>query len=387
MNGGSLKGGLSRPALSGETVSDVRMPRASDDLPNLDFLRAVAVLLVVFGHLTFFRGITAVGPFNLYEMGGLGVRLFFVHTCFVLMLSLQRQWKKQGGLNLFAEFMIRRIFRIYPLSVTTVLLVLMFRLPMAELQPWHFLGSTPRWTTILSNLLLVQRIGPGQRPSILGPMWSLPYEMAMYPLLPWLFLLLYSNKSIVRIVAVWLVTTASALALLFYPPQAANNVFLLFVPCFLPGVIAYQLQRVNERKLPAILWIALVLTIPMFYLHRYDPNFSMEGWIKSWLVCLALGLGIPFFTQISARWIAVSSHLIAKYSYGIYLTHFFSIWFAFEYLRNALPLVARLAVFLVLAAGLPVFFYHVLEEPMVKAGKRIGKHLEGERASVAAAGS
>jgi peptidoglycan/LPS O-acetylase OafA/YrhL len=367
---------LPHSATSGQIAASARATRASDDLPNLDFLRAVAVLLVVFGHLTFFRGITAVGPFNLYEMGGLGVRLFFVHTCFVLMLSLQRQWKKQGGLRLFAEFMIRRIFRIYPLSVTTVLLVLMFRPPMAELQPWHFLGTTPRWTTILSNLLLVQRIGPGQTPSILGPMWSLPYEMAMYPLLPWLFLFLYSERSIGRVAAVWLVSIASALALLLYPPHAANNVFLLFIPCFLPGVIAYQLQRVKRPKLPAILWMTLVLVIPMLYLHRYNPNFSMEGWIKSWLVCLALGLGIPFFTQISVRWIAMPSYLIAKYSYGIYLTHFFSIWFAFEYLRNALPLVARLAVFLVLAAGLPVFFYHLLEEPMVQLGKRVGKRFE-----------
>jgi peptidoglycan/LPS O-acetylase OafA/YrhL len=83
----------------------------------------------------------------------------------------------------------------------------------------------------------------------------------------------------------------------------------------------------------------------------------------------------------------VPSHLIAKYSYGIYLTHFFSIWFGFEYLRNALPLAGRLAVFVVLIARLPVFFYHLLEEPLVQLGKYLGKRLEGARGSAAAAES
>jgi len=100
-----------------------------------------------------------------------------------------------------------------------------------------------------------------------------------------------------------------------------------------------------------------------------------------------LGLAIPFFAQMAARWIVVPSHLIAKYSHGIYLTHFFSIWFALEYLRNALPLPGRLAVFVVLIAGLPVFFYHLLEEPLVALGKYIGKRLEGARGSAAGAKS
>jgi peptidoglycan/LPS O-acetylase OafA/YrhL len=366
---------LSKSSSSAQKARGVRTLRASDDLPNLDFLRAAAVLLVLFGHLTYFHGLTALGPLHIYQMGNLGVELFFVHTCFVLMLSLERQWKWQGGPVLFVSFVIRRIFRIYPLSMSIVLLVVTLRLPLAEIEPWHFLGAAPHLGRIVSNLLLVQSIEEG--PSILGPMWSLPYEMAMYPLLPCLFLILYQTKSVLRVAVLWSASILAALVLLSYPGYARHNIFLQFIPCFLPGVIAYQLQRVKRPQLPAFLWPGIVMLSILVFLSTYNPvSLSMRWWIKSWSVCLVLGIAVPFFSQISAWWLVVPSHLIAKYSYGIYLTHFFCIWFVFEYLPSFLPRMARVGLFAVLVTGLPVCFYHFLEEPMVLLGKRIAKRFE-----------
>jgi peptidoglycan/LPS O-acetylase OafA/YrhL len=108
------------------------------------------------------------------------------------MLSLERQWKNQTAAELFGAFMVRRVFRIYPLSIC---LVVAFRLPMAELHSGQFVAMPLHPTLVVSNLLLVQ----SPRDSILGPTWSLPYEMAMYLFLPWLFLLLYPDKSCWRL--------------------------------------------------------------------------------------------------------------------------------------------------------------------------------------------
>jgi peptidoglycan/LPS O-acetylase OafA/YrhL len=44
---------------------------ASTDLPNLDFMRTVAVLLVLFGHLTYFLGLTDLGPLRLIFAGNI----------------------------------------------------------------------------------------------------------------------------------------------------------------------------------------------------------------------------------------------------------------------------------------------------------------------------
>jgi peptidoglycan/LPS O-acetylase OafA/YrhL len=338
---------------------------AGNDLPNLDFLRAVAVLLVLFGHLTYFLGRTNLGLLKTYWMGDMGVSLFFVHTCLVLMLSLERQWKKQVTPELFTSFMVRRVFRIYPLSIAVVLLVVAFRLPMAELRPSHFVGMPQHFELVVSNLLLVQ----DSAHSILGPMWSLPYEMAMYLLLPWVFVFLYPNKSQFRISAIWLVSVLAGVAFLSRIGRPTTRHFLLYVPCFLPGIIAYQLQRTRRPKLPAFLWPAVVIVSVLLFL--YNQDFVSNESFKSWFVCLLLGVAVPYFAQISARWLTEPSHFVAKYSYGIYLLHFFCIWLAFDYLHYVLPRFVRLALFTTLVIALPVLFYRFLEEPMIRVGKRL----------------
>jgi len=64
--------------------------KAGNDISNLDFLRATAVLLVLFFHLLRFFGAETIGPYSLAQMGLIGVLFFFVHTCLVLMFPRPR---------------------------------------------------------------------------------------------------------------------------------------------------------------------------------------------------------------------------------------------------------------------------------------------------------
>ena len=339
-------------------------------MPNLDFLRAIAVLVVLVSHLAYFAGFMDFGHFKLNWLGVIGVYFFFVHTCFVLMLSLERQYKGQGAFQLFGTFMVRRIFRIYPLSIAAIFLILVFRIPQAELHPGHFIGASTDFKRIASNLLLIQ--GPGR--SLISVMWSLPYEMGMYLFLPWLFLFLRPNRLLGRVAAIWSFAVLVAASFLNYVGWPIRDDFIAYVPCFIPGVIAYQLQRTRRGKLPAFMWPCLVLLVIPLYL--YKQNVIADFRVKSWILCLTIGLAVPFFAQISNRWITTPTHLIAKYSYGIYLTHTFCIWFAFEKLHGVLPRIARCGLFVGLATGLPVVFYHLLEEPMIRVGKRVAKRFE-----------
>jgi len=160
---------------------------STSDNPNLDFLRATAVSYVFISHLTFFRGIYYLGPLRIVPLGYWGVFIFFVHTSLVLMLSLERQWIQHGPKNLFWSFIIRRCFRIFPLSVLVVSLIALSRIPQQVVEHGYFVGAAATKWDILSNLLLIQDLTTGV--SILGPLWSLPYEMQMYLFLPFLFLL------------------------------------------------------------------------------------------------------------------------------------------------------------------------------------------------------
>ena len=64
------------------------------------------------------------------------------------------------------------------------------------------------------------------------------------------------------------------------------------------------------------------------------------------------------------------THLIARYSYGIYLLHLVAIRAGLFALRNA-PLPLQIGTTLVLLAGLPVATYHLLEAPLVEFGRRM----------------
>jgi peptidoglycan/LPS O-acetylase OafA/YrhL len=69
-------------------------------------------------------------------------------------------------------------------------------------------------------------------------------------------------------------------------------------------------------------------------------------------------------------WLRKACHYIARYSYGIYLTHFVCIWFAFAELAR-LPLGLRWLVFVTTAGAAPVVLYHMVEAPMISLGHRI----------------
>ena len=86
-------------------------------LPQLDLLRAIAVLLVVGNHMTVCPVET---NFYFYELtrvwnrgGWVGVDLFFVLSGFLISGLLFREYQKSGDLNI-KRFLVRRGFKIYP---------------------------------------------------------------------------------------------------------------------------------------------------------------------------------------------------------------------------------------------------------------------------------
>jgi peptidoglycan/LPS O-acetylase OafA/YrhL len=336
-------------------------PGQIGDSPNLDLLRSAAVSFVVIFHTALFFGGNRVDAL-LWPLGHWGVLMFFVHTSLVLMLSLERQIERQPRRPLFWQFMLRRLFRIAPLATVVILVIVALRLPVGHLHDHHFQAVPLTLAPVLENLLFIQDITRAQ--SVEAPLWSLPYEMQMYLVLPALFVLVRRLSSDVKLIACWAVLATACLVSMRTGLQDRFDM-LIYVPCFLSGILAYRLTRLPHRKWPFAAWVATLIICSVFYLLR--PTLGV-----GWVCCLALGVAVSRCTEMASGAVARASHLIARYSYGVYLSHFVCIWFVFVALPG-LSLPTRILLFVILLVAVPVALYHTVEAPMMAWGSRVAR--------------
>jgi peptidoglycan/LPS O-acetylase OafA/YrhL len=320
------------------------------DLPNLDFVRSVAVSTVVVEHTLMLIGMDRIGPYPVPYFGVLGVLVFFVLTALVLMWSLERRPHT-------LDFYIRRWFRIYPLAWAMMLLALIVHAPTGS----GFVYAQPGLREILLQATLFRVSGH----ELVGVMWSLPYEVQMYLLLPVLFFFVRRNFSLWPLFLLWGLVVSSSLAV----PSATHN-FVVALGYFLPGIMAYVAFGRWKPRLPG--WLLPMFLVGMWAIFLYHCNFH-----KGWWFCLIMGLGLPLFRQIKSEWVLAPSRQIAKYSYGIYLTHPFALAVGFHLLRShSLPVKLLGAVGPLVV--LPVLAYHLLEHPMIRLGSRFAAKAEAK---------
>jgi peptidoglycan/LPS O-acetylase OafA/YrhL len=365
------------------STQEPRNPFAGDtrDLANLDFLRTVAVSLVFVEHLAGTADFHGLG-----SIGRLGVLIFFVHTSLVLMFSMERL--KLSGFRLYFVFLVRRIFRIYPLSILAVIAVTTFRIPaVSGAGGFQWIG----WPSFFSNAFLTQNLTHSKSVDFL---WSLPFEMQMYLVLPFLFLLLSRFPSLKFASLIWLLGIAIAWSEWAVQPETADMNYLLarYIPCFLAGVVAWRIMSSQPRRFPGFLWILFLLLLVAAYRavdigRVYGPaafgavhgafRTDHEIWwphfldlARDWVFCAATGVALPFFREIRIGWLNGLSRKVALYSYGIYVAHVPALWLCFDLLRPSSLLVGAV-LSIALTAALAILLYHLVEHPAIELGKRL----------------
>lgn len=317
---------------------------------NLDFLRAIAVLSVLIGHLFVYNfhqtipGASAVA----HKAAHVGVILFFVHTSYVLMLSLERQFNQHKGfLRTSVSFYVRRILRIYPLAMFSICIVTLlgapYVLPMASEQSGSF----------IANLFLVQNLV--HKPQTFSGLWTLPVELQMYIFLPLCFLL--ARKSMRLALLLGIVSLSLGIAVL----GSYNQAYLVavYAPCFISGVISYALVTHYPaiKKISGSYWAPALLLV----IIGLSAIFWPEGGVSDWATALGVALLIPIFKDMSLSYLSKASFWVATYSYGIYLFHIPIMTFT----QNAW---VSTIVLTVIGA---VLAYHLIESPAIKFGQRI----------------
>lgn len=280
----------------------------------LDFYRFVAALGVFIFHLkNIDKGISPAwnGSYGLF------VDMFFILSGFVISYSYP---STSTGMRSYTRFLVRRIARIYPLHLLTLLIF-------AGLALVGISGPTSHasWSDFIQNLFLVQAWGVADHLSFNSPAWSISAELFCYLLFP-LFMLLAGTVSPL-VLAIIVALTYGVLAHANLPiweersqMYGANFDFgmLRALPSFLNGILLTVLFRLSGdyRKKPvAIAGIAL-FAVSVFLLNVYaKPDLAI---ILFSLAILVTATGESAFTRFpGSDWLG----RLGNMSYAIYMVH------------------------------------------------------------------
>jgi peptidoglycan/LPS O-acetylase OafA/YrhL len=298
--------------------------------PDVEGLRAVAVLVVVLFHMF----VTAHS--STFSGGYIGVDVFFVISGFVITGLLLRELEDEQTIGLLA-FYARRARRIIPAMVLVMVTALVIDRTLVSAVATNLLADDAKWSSVfLANFHLASEYPTYlvHRPeSPLQNYWSLAVEEQFYVVYP-VFILFFASKlrrwSLraklttflgIAVVAsfVWFVTTTTYVSLAYSPFGRAWELGL----GALVAVSTAHLKSLPRPIAATIAWLGLagiVVAATCFSLTSRDPALVAGLPAVSGALLIAGGTAAPFYGPemilglLPFKW-------IGRWSYSLYLWH------------------------------------------------------------------
>ncbi len=354
------------------TTSDVR---ATFNIPSLDGLRAIAVLIVFIGH-----GQIAPSWFP----GHVGVTIFFFLSGYLITTLMRREHDRTGDISL-SRFYLRRTLRIVPPAYLAILLSIALGasgILAASTSGWGVLSELLNYTNYY--LVFADRDGLPPESSML---WSLSVEEHYYLLFPLVVLFLLRRRLSYQRIG-WLLLIGAGMVL----------VWRLYLG--LTGASFDRLYVSSDTRMDSLLYgsaLALLLN-PMFgkdqvrpirlrpYIHAIAAVAALVFLLSALVPSIAFRLGvadviqciclIPIFWSIIAlpesfigrllnhRWVVT----IGVWSFSIYLFHRMAIAVVDRVISQ--PLVNDLCA-LVLTLAVAALVHKWVERPCATLRKRL----------------
>jgi peptidoglycan/LPS O-acetylase OafA/YrhL len=335
-----------------------------EKLPQLDGVRGVAILLVMFHN--------ASGKFptlhlqGLFANGWMGVDLFFVLSGFLITGILIDTKQSEGYLG---NFYARRCLRIWPLYYSLIFFMFVV-LPFLSRSEGKavFERSSPWWAypLFLQNFLIspVSTAATGA----LGVTWSLAIEEQFYLVWPWV-VRFCSYAQLRRIaVAVMCLSPALRLYLSGHHVDLYTNVFCRLDGLMAGALLALVVRADNFRPSKFIKhsWLSLLIAAPLAFLiealHARWVVFSLSAVASAAFVYLSL-----FSAQ---KWLRVGlTNRFMVYtgtiSYGLYLLHKIPFGMVEALRLDRYPLLVMPTILLASYAA-AALSWHLLEKPFLR---------------------
>ena len=332
--------------------------------PDIDGLRAIAVLCVIFYH----------SGFGLFSGGYVGVDVFFVISGFLITTIIVREIGAQSFS--IATFYERRMRRILPAIITVVVFCLAVGSFLLETRDFEDLArSSIANNLFLSNMFFYFQAGYFDAPAELKPLlhtWSLSVEEQYYLLFPLLLLLIAKfcgNRYLLFLIPILIASFIACVlgmdvdrTAVFY--SLPTRAWELLIGSVLAIASIPPLRHTVGRNALALLGLALVVYSNI----AFDDDTSFPGSIAS---IPTIGAALVIYTGASgatlvSRLLSVKPVVfVGLISYSLYLWHWPFIVFAKYYKAVALS-HAEEAILLVAIFLVSVLSWRFVETPFRK---------------------
>lgn len=322
-------------------------------IPVVEYLRGFAALAVAWFHTTNNFPWGAVRYSG--DLGSQGVTIFFVISGFVLPLSI---WGRHGDaytLRDFGAFMARRIVRIEPPYIASVVLTVLFAYLITVVP--GFPSKLPTFTVaqLLSHIAYMPRLFDYDW--VQAVYWTLAYEFVFYIVLGLIFPLLMKRPAIILIAV-----SAAMLAILNVMPGTFSGAVLLFA---MGGAVFLR-----QRKLVSSAFMITVMILSGAWLAFSSPAAAVAGTVTALILWKA---GQFHFIGIWHR----SLIFLGAISYSLYITHLLVVnrivQLGEEFFSGELQFLALSVLAISVSIACASLFHLLIERPFVTFSKNVGR--------------
>ena len=383
-------------------------------IPELDGLRGVAILLVIFYHYTNGNPLTSHDglPFYVQRAAGAGwsgVDLFFVLSGFLIGGILI---DARGSATYFRTFYIRRFFRIIPIYYVWICLYIgMFVIAGSAVRAHSFSGKAlPHGFEVYAHLFFLQNLLPdvSSAPGLWGAwfshLWSLAVEEQFYLIAPLLIALFPVRRLPIVLSAIVCCAPILRTILMLHPGRIDIT---RIMPSRADALALGILAAIAWRSPAARLWLAERKRLLYALTALLSGGYGLLCWYapgSGSLPVASFGFTwIGFFYALvlwivlteSRSWIASVMRMawlreVGRVSYCMYVIHLVVALFLYTIVLRSRPEILTVpgALMAVIAAVATYFIarlsWFIFEGPLVRIGHRF-KYSHVRRSEVAGA--
>lgn len=360
------------------------LPLLMNRIKCIDGLRAISIIMVLLAHAgpTMPQILRGHFLFNFLANAGLGVRIFFVLSGYLITKILIIEEAKTGIINI-RHFFLRRMLRIFPIFYLYILVVVLLKL-------YYIPNIIDKVSDVVPALFYVWNYKflwvniSGNANWFLGHFWSLSMEEQFYLFWPFTFAFFYSNDSRSRffrvLIAVIVLMPVLRVASYFLMPENRGQIAWMLHTggdSILIGCLGALIEKTERFKSVFIDYLnnKWLIVFTLLFLFILSPSLSLA---YGGAYQLPFGISLDnIFILILLFWIMYIPTIFTKFlnhkvmvnigtlSYSLYvwqqifLTNIYKYWF------NLFP-QNLIIVFLI-----GYFSYYVIEKPILRLKRKL----------------